>query len=173
MASSYNSEPTPAAPSTEPEDDCDRCRMDGLFHLGPCIRAAAPSTEVASGGEREALDLKYPEAYSLMLGFYTSRAYYNSDSRCRPADNVLMAIQYALDNPAASTRAGEELEWLEDRDNLILANSTQADGWWEVRRSSVKGEVRGRGPTPRKALQAAMLAAATLTDQQAAAKGEG
>lgn len=66
-----------------------------------------------------------------------------------------------LSAPAVQPGGDLELEWLGDRDNLILANGTQADGWWEVRRGSVKGEVRGRGPTPGKALRAAMLAPAT------------
>lgn len=45
----------------------------------------------------ESLDKKYPEAYQLMMGFYTSK-FFNSDPDCRPADNVLMAIQYALEH---------------------------------------------------------------------------
>jgi len=40
---------------------------------------------------------KFPDAYKLMLGFYCNPAYFNSDPQCRPADNVLMAIQYTLE----------------------------------------------------------------------------
>ena len=43
------------------------------------------------------LNEKYPEAYQLMLHFYNSPNYY--DPNHRPADVVLMAIQFALDNP--------------------------------------------------------------------------
>lgn len=56
-----------------------------------------------------AMGEQYPEAYRLMLGFYCDTAYYNSAPECRPADNVLMAIQYALDK-RSPTNAGED-EW--------------------------------------------------------------
>lgn len=44
-----------------------------------------------------ALDKLHPEAYALMLNFYCNTAYYNSGPHIRPADNVLMAIQFTLD----------------------------------------------------------------------------
>jgi len=74
---------------------------------------------------------------------------------------------------ATSPRAGELREAddllvrLANRDNLILFNGVEPDGWWEVRRGSVKGEIRGRGATPLDALRAALR-----TDDAATAGGE-
>ncbi len=48
----------------------------------------------------------HPEAYQFMLGFYTDTAYYSSAPDTRPADNVLMAIQYVLDQTGQSTPLG-------------------------------------------------------------------
>jgi class 3 adenylate cyclase len=75
--------------------------------------------------------------------------------------NALDAIRAAFPDPI-HTREGDGvdqlLDVLADRDNLILFNGTQADGYWEVRRGSLTGEVRGRGPTPKDALRAALHA---------------
>jgi Lar family restriction alleviation protein len=51
---------------------------------------------ISTASEGDGLDRLYPEAYHLMLNFYCDRDFYNSDPSCRPADNVLMAIQYTL-----------------------------------------------------------------------------
>jgi hypothetical protein len=77
---------------------------DQLLEAASTMRRLA-STQGSQGREAEAistasegdgLDRLYPEAYRLMLNFYCDRDFYNSDPSCRPADNVLMAIQYTL-----------------------------------------------------------------------------
>ena len=62
------------------------------------------------------------------------------------------------------------LDALADCDNLVLFNGTQADGWWEVRRGSMTGEIRGRGPTPRDALRAALATPAAAPNGNADAE---
>lgn len=67
----------------------------------PSVAAFAHPTSATAGS---ALNDKYPEAYNLMIGFYCDPKYYNSRPDCRPADNVLMAIQYALDAERSTAR---------------------------------------------------------------------
>jgi len=62
-------------------------------------------------------------------------------------------------NPTAADdgrAAAELLAELAELDNLILFNGVEPNGWWEIRRGSVKGEIIGRGATPLDALRVAL-----------------
>lgn len=65
-----------------------------------CDRDKSPKIydDPISGLDPESLQVKYPEAYAFMCKFYCDRNYYNPDPNIRPADKVLMAIQYTLDH---------------------------------------------------------------------------
>jgi hypothetical protein len=114
------------------------------YSIEPLVQAFArhrlASTQDSQGREAEAistasegdgLDRLYPEAYHLMLNFYCDRDFYNSDPSCRPADNVLMAIQYTLwsrcPNVASNTAPGVR---------VAAASNAAAD---EMRRQGFSG----------------------------------
>lgn len=73
------------------------------------------------------------------------------------ADRVLAALSTRA--PVEAGEAERILSWLTDCDNLVLFN--HSNGEWQVRRGNVKGELRGSGPSPLAALQAA----SALSDQ--------
>jgi hypothetical protein len=100
---------------------------DQLLEAASTMRRLA-STQGSQGREAEAistasegdgLDRLYPEAYRLMLNFYCDRDFYNSDPSCRPADNVLMAIQYTLwsRSPKVASDTATGVDWTIERDS--------------------------------------------------------